>query len=622
MDKNGATMTDTGAGANRDPIARANAVVDLGLRACAAYDRPDLAARLEGAKRALADPAIRIVVVGEFKQGKSTLVNALLGASICPVDDDIATAVPTYIKHGDEAHAELLYAGDPPRREPVPIDDMRRFVVEGGQAGTAGHGGDDRVIGVEVRVPRRMLAGGLVLVDTPGVGGLNSAHAAASLAACSVADAVLFVTDASQELTVSEADFLHRAQGMCDRVVCVLTKTDFYPDWRTIKELDEKHLQALSDVPLIAVSSTLRARAVKTNDKALNAESGFVELVKFVSERVAGGGVSRLAATTGAEVGAVSQQLEVQFAAERATLADPGAAKRIIAELTAAKERAEELKAAVAKWNQTLTDGIADLNADIDFDLRGRIRRIIQEADDAIEEGDPADTWAEMEAWLESRASYELLENYSLLANRAGQLSQQVGEHFRAASGPVFDRLEVYNPTPVLGKARVDKNVKLDKMGVRQQAFVAVRGAYGGVLMVTLLSSMTGVVLGPLGVAVGLVMGRKSLKDEKQRQLLNRRMHAKNAVRRYCDEVQFMMSKDSRDTLRRIQRQLRDHYSARAQELNRSTAQALAKANEAAKRTQAEREKRLKDLDAELARLRQLRQRAAAVLDERGMSAG
>jgi GTPase SAR1 family protein len=601
-------MTETAAAADRDPVARASAVVDLGLRACDAYGRPDLGDRLTIAKRTLADPAIRIVVVGEFKQGKSSLVNALLGASVCPVDDDIATAVPTYIRHGSEAKAELLFDGDPPRREPVAINDMRRHIVEGAPAAAAG-----RVIGVEVQIPRKLLAGGLVLVDTPGVGGLNSAHAAASLAACSVADAVLFVTDASQELTLTEVDFLRRAQSMCDTVVCVLTKTDFYPAWRTIRELDEKHLHALSDVPIIAVSSTLRARAVKTNDKKLNAESGFAELVKFVTERVAGGGMGRLAANAAGEVVAVGQQLQSHFETERAALADPAAAKRIIAELTAAKERAEALKAAAAKWNQTLSDGIADLNADIDYDLRRRIRRIVQEADDAIEEGDPADTWPEMEAWLESRASYELLENYGLLADRASALSTQVGEHFREASGQVLDQLEVYNPTPVLDKARIDQNVRLNKMGVRAQAFVALKGAYGGVLMITLLSSMTGLVLGPLGVGVGLVMGRKSLRDEKQRQLLNRRTQAKNAIRRYCDEVQFMMSKDSRDTLRRIQRQLRDYYSARVQELNRSTAQTLASANAAAKRTQAEREKRVKDIDAELVRLRQLIERATAV---------
>ena len=59
---------------------------------------------------------------------------------------------------------------------------------------------------------------------------------------------------------------------------------------------------------------------------------------------------------------------------------------------------------------------------------------------------------------------------------------------------------------------------------------------------------------------------------------------------------------------------MRDHYGTRAEELNRTTAEAQRSATEAAKRNQVERERRLKDLDAELARLAQLQQRAEAVL--------
>ena len=108
-------------------------------------------------------------------------------------------------------------------------------------------------------------------------------------------------------------------------------------------------------------------------------------------------------------------------------------------------------------------------------------------------------------------------------------------------------------------------------------------------------------------------MGHKGLRDEKKRQLTQRRTQARNAIRRYCDEVSFVMGKDSRDTLRRIQRQLRDHYSGLAEELNRSNAEAMGAAADAAKRTQAERDRRMKDIAAELARLQQLRKMAEAV---------
>ena len=85
----------------RSPLVqRALATVGLAHKAATAYGRPDLADRLRASGQRLADPSFQVLVVGEFKQGKSSLVNALLGEDICPVDDDIATAVPTLMRFG------------------------------------------------------------------------------------------------------------------------------------------------------------------------------------------------------------------------------------------------------------------------------------------------------------------------------------------------------------------------------------------------------------------------------------------------------------------------------------------------------------------------------------------
>jgi hypothetical protein len=100
-------------------LAQAMRVVECGMQASAAYQRPDLTERLAAAKRTLAEPGIHVVVIGDFKQGKSSLANALLGTNLCPVDDDVATAVPTYLRYGAQPRAELLFHGDPPRREPI-----------------------------------------------------------------------------------------------------------------------------------------------------------------------------------------------------------------------------------------------------------------------------------------------------------------------------------------------------------------------------------------------------------------------------------------------------------------------------------------------------------------------
>lgn len=584
--------------------ARATDLVDLGLRACEAFDRPDLAARLTEARRRLADPVIHVVVAGEFKQGKSTLVNALVGAPVCPVDDDAATAIPTFVRHGEKPSAELWRDGGD-AREAIELADVRRHVVESGD-------GEPRIGGVEVRIPRALLASGLVLVDTPGIGGLGSAHATASLAAISLADAVLFVTSAAQELTRSEMDFLRRARTMCPTVACVLTKTDFYPAWRRIRDLDASHLATEGDVPLLAVSSALRARAVKHSDAELNTESGFPDLITLVREQVGGSAEQRLATEAAAEVVALCDHLEGSFAAERAALADPANAQRVVDELTAVKSHAERLTTAAAKWNQTLSDGIGDLTSDIDFDLKARIKEVTTEADQAIEVGDPADTWSEFGPWLQARTADALLSNYELLRERATDLSERVGEHFREAAGTMLTRPTVHDPTP-LAAGEVGEDLDLKKMRAVKQAMVAMKSAYGGAMMFSLVGSMVGIILGPIGIGIGLVLGHRGLREEKKRQVQKRRTDAKNAVRRYCDKITFVASKDSRDTLRRVQRELRDHYTALAEELNRSNSRALTAATDAAKRTQADRARRLKDVDAELARLKQLRQRAEAV---------
>ena len=113
-----------------------------------------------------------------------------------------------------------------------------------------------------------MLAGGLVIVDTPGVGGLGSAHAAGSLAAIAMADAVVFVTDASAELSGPELEFLASARGAGPPVLVAVTKIDMYPEWRRIVDIDVGHLAAIGLVERpFPLSSVLRSRPDERDDE-------------------------------------------------------------------------------------------------------------------------------------------------------------------------------------------------------------------------------------------------------------------------------------------------------------------------------------------------------------------
>ena len=119
-----------------------------------------------------------VCVVGEFKKGKSALINALLGAPVCPVDDDLATMAVTVVRYAPEPGAIVRRReGGELIVEAIPADEAGRWVAE--------RDGDDRRYGVEVvevGLPDPFLERGIALVDTPGVGGLNAAHAAATLA--------------------------------------------------------------------------------------------------------------------------------------------------------------------------------------------------------------------------------------------------------------------------------------------------------------------------------------------------------------------------------------------------------------------------------------------------------
>src|SRR4051794_30526288 len=63
----------------------------------AEHGRDDLVAQLDRVQQQLDAPARRVVVAGDFKQGKSSLVSALIGADVCPVADDRSTATVTEV---------------------------------------------------------------------------------------------------------------------------------------------------------------------------------------------------------------------------------------------------------------------------------------------------------------------------------------------------------------------------------------------------------------------------------------------------------------------------------------------------------------------------------------------
>ncbi|MDY7101919.1 MAG: dynamin family protein [Actinomycetota bacterium] len=582
--------------------------VDSAAKLADDLDRDDLRQRIRTARERLESATFHVLVVGEFKQGKSSLINALLRHQVCPVDDDVATARPIAISYADSPWAQVQFkaaegeAAPPP--QPVPVESIRNYATE-----FAANPDPREVEGVEVGVPSPILNNGIVLVDTPGVGGLGSAHSTVTVGALPMANAVVFVSDASQEFTQPELDFMRTALAMCPNLVCVITKTDFYPAWRKIVDLDRQHLaRNRISAEIIPTSASLRQHAVARQDKDLNNESGYPDLIKYLRQDIATNAEQLLARQSAAEILEILDQLEKTYSAEIAVLDDPDRAQDVVDQLKRARENSERLRGQASRWQQTLSDGHAELVSDVAHDLRGRMREMVRQSEEAIDNSDPADTWPEFEPWLYNRTATEVVHNYTFLHHRSVELSRLVGEHFLVDHEEIAGQLEISNPYDLTQGAGVEVSLEIKPMTAGSQALSAMRGGYGGFLMFSLMGGLLGIPgLQPVALAVGVVMGRRQLREEKQRQLNQRRMQAKQAVRRYTDDVQFSVTKDCQDNLRRIRNQLRDFYTSRAEDLNKSTTESLNAAEQAVKRDNAGRQQRKKELVAHRQRIQQLR---------------
>lgn len=569
--------------------------------------RDDLASRLEQTVERLRDPNVRVIVVGEFKQGKSKLINALVNAPACPVDDDIATSVTTSVGYADVPSASVLIHQDSDgpgtvERQVVELENLADMVSEKGNPGNERH-----IVSAEVLLPREILKGGLRIVDSPGVGGLDSSNSLATLAALSSAHAVLLVSDASQEYTEPEIQFLRHAMRVSPNVATVLAKTDLYPEWREIERIDRTHLTDIGDVPMFTVSSDLRLLAAELQDRELNDESGFPALVAHLRREVLGRAEVIHERAAIHDLASVVDQLTVSLRSELNALEHPEDTPRMIAQLEDAKAKADEFRGRSSRWQVTLGDGIADLISDMEHDLRDRLRKVQREAEASIEEGDPGPIWDQIVEWLDQRVAAAVSETFVWTDERSRWLSEEVANLFSEGETEI-PLIDVGDTEGVLDPVSGISTLDSGRMGAGEKIYVGVRGSYGGVLMVGLATGLIGLsLINPLSLLAGILVGRRAYREDMGSRLSRRQFEAKNLVRRYIDEVTFQVSKQLKDRLRLVQRAARDHFGSMADENHRSLSDAVLAAKQAAGTFTADREQRMTQLRTQVTQLEKLR---------------
>ncbi|MFC3504202.1 dynamin family protein [Micromonospora krabiensis] len=594
-------------------------VLDEIARTCREHGRGDLLQAVRQKRAQLLDPTLRVLVVGEPHQGKSQLVNAIVNAPVCPVGDARATVLPTVVRHSETATAVVVQAPPPTpdraagtalpataERTVVPLDR-----IAAGVAGTFGRRAGGGPAYVEIGLPRALLAGGLVFVDTPGTDEVGALGAGASVAALSRADLVLLVSDSTRELSVAEMNVLLHVSRAHPNVVVVQTKIDLVPDWRVVAERNRRHL-ADAGVPaaLIPVSAALRLRAAAVDDRALNAESGFPALIARLQGDLTGKGDVLARATVGLTARTVVEQLAAPLRAElesQRVEEQSGPMSR----LHAAQREVDELRRCSTRWQNTLNDEMADLLSDIEYDLRDRTRQILRMVDDAFDSADPLTAWDAFQEWLD-RSLVEAAEaNHEWLVQRCDHAARRVAANFARYGYDVLPPWSMHVPDDLADRLPELERPNVDRFTATQKVITGMKGSYGGLLMFGLAMTLAGMpMINPVSIGAGALFGGKSIHDESKQLLRRRQATVKTAIQRHVDDFFVRTTKDCRDTARQVQRLLRDHFSVLTDELQEGIVQSLRTAKQAADTDAAAREQRQREITLKMTRLAGLYEQA------------
>ena len=160
-----------------------------------------------------------VACVGQFKRGKWTLINALIGQPVLPVGFIPVTAVPTVIRFGEQARARVRDRNGSWKE--INVSELEQYVSE-----QFNPENKKEVDGVEVFVPSRLLSSGMCIVDTPGLGSVFTANTAATHAFIPHVDAALVVVGADPPLAGEELVLVEAVAKRVNDLILILNKAD------------------------------------------------------------------------------------------------------------------------------------------------------------------------------------------------------------------------------------------------------------------------------------------------------------------------------------------------------------------------------------------------------------
>jgi GTP-binding protein EngB required for normal cell division len=288
----------------------------------------NIVSRLEQLATRLAEQRLQLAVLGQFKRGKSTLLNALLGATVVPMAVTPLTAIPTFIISGENFHLRTIGLAE--EVEDIPALDVGALQLLLRARVTEDNNPNNRLglARVEVTVPATLLQKGIVLIDTPGVGSTyqhNTETAQAILPEC---DAALFVVSLDPPITATELEYLARIRATVPRIILVVNKIDVVEsEDRAAAIAFLRRVAAdtagLKDAPLFCVSARRALKAKASGDGEELKASGLEELEKYLANFIAKEKSATLEQAIGQKSAALIAELKFEIESNLAALRMP-----------------------------------------------------------------------------------------------------------------------------------------------------------------------------------------------------------------------------------------------------------------------------------------------------------
>jgi small GTP-binding protein len=356
---------------------------------------------------------LRVLVAGEAKRGKSTLVNALLGRDVLPTGAVPLTAVPTTVTMTSTAEAIEVEFTDG-RRENFPLAALPDFGTERGNPGNCRN-----VASISVGLEAPILARGMEIVDMPGTGSVHAHNTAAADAALPSMDAAIFVLTADPPVSATERELLHRVSGLSVALFIVLNKADYLDDV-SLAEAHEFTTQVVTE-------ATGRSRQVYPMSArralAADGDAGFSSFAADFNAYLDSGRIAGLEASVSRHALRYGQQLldEVALARRAAQLAGDDAAEQIAAfaarldAVTAHRIDAEDRATAQStRLLDALNTDAEQVRPELSADIASKLTALLE---DELSGASPADierlgrtqltglVRAAAEAWRQDQAS-------------------------------------------------------------------------------------------------------------------------------------------------------------------------------------------------------------------------